>query len=143
MGFNEIELALDGKVRVRRRTKRGEQDRERGELGAISHVQFRFNQPGVQRYVDSGSSWILSKKTAGGVGASENVKLASLVAKAVSEKTDHHLLVGKDVTPFLLARMEKLTEGKSLAANAALIRNNAGVAAKIAVAYSALRAADG
>jgi predicted dehydrogenase len=40
--------------------------RERGELGAISHMLFRFNQPGVQRYIDSGSSWILSKKTAGG-----------------------------------------------------------------------------
>jgi N4-(beta-N-acetylglucosaminyl)-L-asparaginase len=40
------------------------------------------------------------KKKAGGVGASENVKLASLVAKAVMEHTDHHLLVGKDVTTF-------------------------------------------
>ena len=40
------------------------------------------------------------KKKAGGVGASENVKTPSLVAKAVMEKTDHHLLVGKDVTTF-------------------------------------------
>jgi predicted dehydrogenase len=40
--------------------------RERGELGAISHVLFRFNQPGVQRYIDSGSSWILTKAEAGG-----------------------------------------------------------------------------
>src|SRR6476646_7273080 len=40
------------------------------------------------------------RKKAGGVGASENVKLASLVAKAVMEHTDHHLLVGKDVTTF-------------------------------------------
>ena len=40
------------------------------------------------------------KKMAGGVGASENVKTASLVAKAVMEHTDHHLLVGKDVTTF-------------------------------------------
>jgi predicted dehydrogenase len=40
--------------------------RERGELGAISHILFRFNQPGVQRYIDSGSSWILTKKDAGG-----------------------------------------------------------------------------
>ena len=37
------------------------------------------------------------KKKAGGVGASESVKTPSLVAKAVMEKTDHHLLVGKDV----------------------------------------------
>jgi N4-(beta-N-acetylglucosaminyl)-L-asparaginase len=40
------------------------------------------------------------KKTAGGVGASESVKTPSLLAKAVMEKTDHHLLVGKDVTTF-------------------------------------------
>jgi predicted dehydrogenase len=40
--------------------------RERGELGAISHILFRFNQPGVQRYIDSGSSWILTKAEAGG-----------------------------------------------------------------------------
>src|SRR5712691_8670771 len=29
--------------------------REKGELGTISHVLMRFNQPGVQRYIDSGS----------------------------------------------------------------------------------------
>jgi len=40
------------------------------------------------------------KKRAGGVGASENVKTPSLVAKAVMEHTDHHLIVGKDVTTF-------------------------------------------
>src|SRR5687767_4762003 len=40
------------------------------------------------------------RKKAGGVGASESVKTASLVAKAVMERTDHHLLVGKDVTTF-------------------------------------------
>jgi N4-(beta-N-acetylglucosaminyl)-L-asparaginase len=40
------------------------------------------------------------KKKAGAVGASENVKTPSLVAKAVMEHTDHHLLVGKDVTKF-------------------------------------------
>jgi N4-(beta-N-acetylglucosaminyl)-L-asparaginase len=40
------------------------------------------------------------KKKAGGVGASENVKTPSLVAKAVMEHTDNHLLVGKDVTTF-------------------------------------------
>ncbi|MFI5177552.1 MAG: N(4)-(beta-N-acetylglucosaminyl)-L-asparaginase [Vicinamibacterales bacterium] len=40
------------------------------------------------------------RKRAGAVGASENVKTPSLVAKAVMEHTDHHLLVGKDVTTF-------------------------------------------
>jgi N4-(beta-N-acetylglucosaminyl)-L-asparaginase len=40
------------------------------------------------------------KRKAGGVGASENVKTPSLLAKAVMERTDHLLLVGKDVTTF-------------------------------------------
>jgi len=45
---------------------------------------------------------------------------------------------GKAVTPFLLARLEALTGGASLAANVALVRNNARLAAEIAVAYLTL-----
>ena len=37
-----------------------------GELGTISHMLVRFNQPGVQRYIDEGNSWMLSKAEAGG-----------------------------------------------------------------------------
>jgi predicted dehydrogenase len=40
--------------------------RERGELGAISHGLMRFNMPGVQRYRDLGSAWMLSKADTGG-----------------------------------------------------------------------------
>ncbi|MBP6716549.1 MAG: N(4)-(beta-N-acetylglucosaminyl)-L-asparaginase [Acidobacteria bacterium] len=40
------------------------------------------------------------KKKAGGVGALEGVKTPSLVAKAVMEHTDHHLIVGKDAATF-------------------------------------------
>jgi len=40
------------------------------------------------------------RKTAGGVAASEHVKTPSLVARAVMDHTDHHLLVGRDVTAF-------------------------------------------
>lgn len=43
---------------------------------------------------------------------------------------------GRDVTPFLLARVTQLTEGKSLEANIALVRNNARLGAKIAVAMA-------
>jgi len=42
----------------------------------------------------------------------------------------------KDLTPFLLQRIFELTEGKSLVANIALVKNNAAVAAKIAVALA-------
>jgi len=43
---------------------------------------------------------------------------------------------GKELTPFLLNRLAEATEGRSLAANRALLCNNARVAAEIAVAFS-------
>ncbi len=42
---------------------------------------------------------------------------------------------GKDVTPFLLAEIARVTEGRSLRANIALVKNNARVAAEIAAAF--------
>jgi len=39
---------------------------------------------------------------------------------------------GKALTPFLLSQMARITEGKSIAANIALLKNNAVVAARIA-----------
>ncbi|HEX4766701.1 MAG TPA: pseudouridine-5'-phosphate glycosidase [Lichenihabitans sp.] len=46
-------------------------------------------------------------------------------------------VAGKAVTPFILSRMMELTEGRSLATNIALIRNNAALAAEIALALAA------
>ncbi|MFV0301037.1 MAG: pseudouridine-5'-phosphate glycosidase [Paracoccus sp. (in: a-proteobacteria)] len=43
-------------------------------------------------------------------------------------------VAAKSVTPFLLARIFELTDGRSLAANIALVLNNARLAARIAVA---------
>lgn len=43
---------------------------------------------------------------------------------------------GRDVTPFLLAKMKELTSGESLESNIALVLNNASLAAAIAVAYA-------
>lgn len=37
-----------------------------GELGTVSHMLVRFNQPGIQRYIDEGNSWMLRKAEAGG-----------------------------------------------------------------------------
>ena len=45
---------------------------------------------------------------------------------------------GKALTPFVLARVNALTGGDSLRSNIALVRNNAELAARIAVAYAAL-----
>jgi len=46
-------------------------------------------------------------------------------------------IAGKDITPFLLSRVADLTGGASLAANIALVKRNAGVAAAFAVALEA------
>jgi pseudouridine-5'-phosphate glycosidase len=43
-------------------------------------------------------------------------------------------ITGKDITPFLLAKVRDVTQGKSLGANCALLENNAALAADIAVA---------
>ncbi|HYD30298.1 MAG TPA: pseudouridine-5'-phosphate glycosidase, partial [Azospirillaceae bacterium] len=45
-------------------------------------------------------------------------------------------IAGKALTPFLLARMEDLTGGRSLEANVALVLNNADVATAIAVDFA-------
>ncbi|VEN46688.1 unnamed protein product [Callosobruchus maculatus] len=49
------------------------------------------------------------------------------------------LMEGKQVTPYLLSQVAKLTGGKSLESNIALIKNNAMVAADIAVELAKLR----
>lgn len=50
------------------------------------------------------------------------------------ETADKQGVKGKDVTPFVLSTIFDLTEGRSLVTNIALVRNNARLAAKIAVA---------
>lgn len=53
---------------------------------------------------------------------------------------DRRGIRGQEATPFLLARVNELTGGASLQANLALLRNNARLAAEIALALSAGRA---
>ncbi|MCH8466235.1 MAG: pseudouridine-5'-phosphate glycosidase [Roseinatronobacter sp.] len=63
-------------------------------------------------------------------------KLAPLITRAIAE-ADAQGIAAKDVTPFLLQRIYALTDGASLVANIALVRNNARLAARIACALSA------
>ena len=53
----------------------------------------------------------------------------------------HNGVRGKQVTPFLLERINQLTKGTSLRSNTALIKNNAKYSARIAVELSKLRKA--
>lgn len=64
--------------------------------------------------------------------------LAPVIAQAVAEAAAQGILA-KDVTPFLLQRIFELTDGASLTANIALVRNNAALAAGIATAISQKR----
>ena len=57
------------------------------------------------------------------------------IAKALQESLDQRIS-GKAATPFLLARVNELTGGNSLAANIELVLNNARLAAAIACAYA-------
>jgi len=61
-------------------------------------------------------------------------EITPLIEKAVAE-AQAEKIEGKDVTPFLLARLARATAGRSLAANIELVKNNALVAARIAKAY--------
>ena len=47
----------------------------------------------------------------------------------------------KELTPFLLARINELSKGESLKANIELVKNNARLAARMAVAYAPLKKA--
>ncbi|MBQ0765773.1 MAG: pseudouridine-5'-phosphate glycosidase [Sulfitobacter litoralis] len=56
------------------------------------------------------------------------------IIKAAQADANTHGISGKAVTPYLLQRIFELTEGRSLTANIALVRNNARFASKIAAA---------
>ena len=58
-------------------------------------------------------------------------EIAPLIARAAEEVAARGV-TGKAVTPALLSRLLELTEGRSLAANVALVLNNARLAARIA-----------
>lgn len=63
------------------------------------------------------------------------VALAPIIAQAIAD-AEAEGIAAKDVTPFLLSRIFTLTEGASLTANLALVRNNARLAARIATALA-------
>ena len=64
-------------------------------------------------------------------------EIEPIVQRALQEAETQNI-AAKAVTPFLLQRIFELTEGRSLATNIALVRNNARLAAEIAVALGDL-----
>ncbi|MEX1362947.1 MAG: pseudouridine-5'-phosphate glycosidase [Nannocystaceae bacterium] len=67
--------------------------------------------------------------------AMDEAEIELAIASALAD-ADARGIKGKDITPFLLARIVELTGERSLRANIALVRNNAQLAARIAVAYA-------
>lgn len=70
--------------------------------------------------------------------AMEEEFINGVIETALNEAAERHI-TGKDVTPFMLGKVKELTEGKSLDANIALVKNNAVVGAKIAVNFNAMK----
>ena len=67
---------------------------------------------------------------------------AYIIQQAISEAlrdAAQKQIEGKNVTPFLLERINRLTMGESLKSNISLVCNNAHLGAKIAVAYQTQR----
>lgn len=58
--------------------------------------------------------------------------IAENAIEQATEEAESQGIHGKEITPFVLARVVELTEGKSMIANRALLENNARLAAQIA-----------
>jgi pseudouridine-5'-phosphate glycosidase len=102
-------------------------------------ADYRFDEPAAQaRFLRA--KWDLG--LAGGVVLSTPVpesvampkgEIDAITQQALAEAAQRGI-TGKAVTPFLLARITELTGGRSLATNIALVKHNAEVGARLAMA---------
>lgn len=104
-------------------------------------ADYRLDEPQAQaRFIRT--KWDLG--LAGGVVLSTPVPEAAAMAReeidAITEaalaEAQQQGITGKAVTPFLLARIQALTGGRSLATNIALVKHNAEVGARLALALA-------
>ena len=87
------------------------------------------------------TKWDLSIK--GGVLVANPIPIAFelelvMMNEAINEaivEAHKEKITGKEITPYLLSKVNEITQGKSLNANIKLIQNNAALAAKIAIYY--------
>ncbi|MFN5048938.1 pseudouridine-5'-phosphate glycosidase [Roseateles sp.] len=102
-------------------------------------ADFRIDEPAEQaRFLQT--KWALG--LAGGVVISNPVPAEAAMPRAeIDAITEQALgeaatqgIAGKAVTPYLLARIKALTEGRSLATNIALVKHNAQAGARLALA---------
>lgn len=57
------------------------------------------------------------------------------IVNAAAKEAIQNKIIAKEVTPFLLAKINELTQGRSLKSNIELIKNNAKLASKIALCF--------
>ena len=110
-------------------------------------VDYRLDTP-AQIAAVMGARWTLGRGPQGGLVVANPIPVEFAMrrdlidvamAQAVAEAGQQGVH-GKAVTPFLLARVNALTGGQSLAANVQLVLNNARLAAAVAAAFEALGA---
>ena len=92
------------------------------EIAAAHHMRRQMNIPGGQLVTNP-------------IPASDEIPhhiLEPFIAQAIAEAEAQNI-AAKEVTPFLLNRIYELTQGRSLTANIALVRNNARLAAQISI----------
>lgn len=63
-------------------------------------------------------------------------RISAIIERALTDM-DALGIKGKDATPYLLGRIVEISDGESLKTNIALVKNNAHLGARIAVAYAA------
>jgi len=68
-------------------------------------------------------------------------RVISRVIQQAVQEAETRQIKGKEMTPFLLARIKEITGGESLESNIQLVCNNARLAAELAVAYCGLEIA--
>jgi len=93
-----------------------------GEAARIAQAQWRLNPS---------SGLLLARPPAGGLD------LEPVIAEAVRQ-VQREGVTGQAVTPAVLARVEELSGGRSVAVNQRLIADNAALAAEVAVAWAGL-----
>ncbi|XP_071654410.1 uncharacterized protein [Patagioenas fasciata] len=125
---------------------------ESREFPAFFSRQSGFQAPYHVRNEEEAAELIASAQ---GLGLSSGVLIAvpcpqeqAASGQVIEEATQQALsearskgITGKDLTPFMLQKINELTDGKSLDSNLALIQNNARVGSCIAVALSRLQKA--
>lgn len=129
MGAEPATIALiDGRIRI------GLSDDELELLGRSgqAHKVSRRDLPAVLASGGLGATTVAGTMIC---AALAGIEIDTLTQQALAEAKQQGI-TGKAVTPFLLARIKALTGGRSLATNIALVKHNAEVGARLAVALA-------